>query len=195
MAVASACRHLPAAPRLGSPCFPCARWWWWHLPAAPRLASPRRLLQVHVESKKRKMDTRGPRLVSLEGILFSIKFLRGSFSEDLEKKKNPGQDQTNLVPRTSYLLVGSRLRLKACVCSSSDEVREIRTPCAMPCGRLSDEVTSFVSHRCLLIQTIAKLANLVIVPQVNSKSQLVVSLVTQTKNGYEVQSELKYHSR
>ena len=79
-------------------------------------------------------------------------------------KKNPGQDQTNLVPRTSYLLVGSRLRLKACVCSSSDEVREIRTPCAMPCGRLSDEVTSFVSHRCLLIQTIAKLANLVIVP-------------------------------
>ena len=146
--VASACRHLPAAPRLGSPCFPCAPWWWWwHLPAAPRLASPRRLLQVHVESKKRKMDTRGPRLVSLEGILFSIKFFAGVFFGRLGKKEKsrPRSDQ----PRTSYLLVGSRLRLKACACSSSDEV------------------TSFVSHHCLLIQTvqtIAKLANLVIVP-------------------------------
>ena len=59
-----------------------------------------------------------------------------------KEKSRPRSDQ----PRTSYLLVGSRLRLKACACSSSDEV------------------TSFVSHRCLLIQTIAKLANLVIVP-------------------------------
>ena len=97
--VASACRHLPAAPRLGSPCFPCARWWWWHLPAAPRLASPRRLLQVHVESKKTKMDTRGPRLVSLEGILFHQIFAGGLFRKTWKKRKIPAK-----IRPTSYLV-------------------------------------------------------------------------------------------
>ena len=160
----------PAARCAGvRPCFPSAPWWWWHLPAViylPRpgwdlLASrargggggiclprpgwhrPEGFCKSTSNRKKRKW-TQGGLVLFLWKASFSIKFLRGVFFGRLGKKEKsrPRSDQ----PRTSYLLVGSRLRLKACACSSSDEV------------------TSFVSHRCLLIQTIGKLANLVIVP-------------------------------
>ena len=120
------------------PCFPSAPWWWWHLPAAiylPRpgwdlLASrargggggiclprpgwhrPEGFCKSTSNRKKGKWTQGGLVLFLWKASFFQSNFCGGLFRKTW--KKNPGQDQTNLVPRTSYLLVGSRLRLKAC---------------------------------------------------------------------------------